>query len=76
MSKKAIRPQSKRHLYLFDDDWEFLVSHFGPRGTVTTTGVSEIARAIIHNAVVKMRQAEIDRRDSRSASLNTNPPND
>lgn len=57
MSKKLKLPASARHIILFDEDWEFLETRFGPTG-FKPLGVSEVLRAKIHNWILTMREAE------------------
>lgn len=60
MSKRAERPQSPRHILVFDEDWEFLEQTFGKTG-VRPIGVSVAIRKIIHQKVGEIR-AELIRR--------------
>lgn len=43
MSRKALLPQSRRHLWIYDEDWAFLRKNFDNNG-----GVGPIVRQIIH----------------------------
>ena len=63
MPKKISFPSSTRHLLLYDEDWEYLESRFGPRG-VKPVGVSTVIRAILHQKVMALRAAEIASRDA------------
>lgn len=65
MSKKIPFPSSTRHLLLYDEDWEYLESRFGPRG-VRPVGVSTVIRAILHQKVMALRQAEVEARDQQT----------
>lgn len=50
MSKKSIRPQSRRHILIYDEDWDWLMQHFGA-GSLHPIGVGPAIRAIIHKHV-------------------------
>ena len=64
MTRKAILPQSPHHILIYDEDWEYLLSRFGPGG-LRPVGVSQIIRAIIHQKIAALRAAEHDAADAR-----------
>lgn len=43
MSKKSPQSQSRRHVHIFDEDWDFLERSFGGR-----ISVSQAIRKIVH----------------------------
>lgn len=57
LSKKAARPQTPRHILVWDEDWEYLDSRFGQAG-LHPIGVSRVLRALIHQRVLEWREAE------------------
>jgi hypothetical protein len=57
MSKKAKLPQTPRHVLIFDEDWEYLETRFGPAG-LKPVGVSNVIRALIHQRILHWREAE------------------
>jgi len=59
MSKKAERPQSRRHIQIYDQDWEYLNKRFIYPGP--------IVRQMVHLAVKGLRQRELDRADASGA---------
>lgn len=63
MPKKVHLPSSTRHILLYDEDMDYLQSRFGPHGT-QPVGVSAVVRAIIHQKVLSLRQAEVEHRDA------------
>jgi len=63
MSKKVSLPQSRRHLFIYDEDWEYLSKLFGANSP-NSIGVSAAVRAIIHAKVKQLRQREIDEREN------------
>lgn len=67
MSKRAERPQSRRHILVFDEDWEYLDKLYGPQG-LKRIGVGPAIRQIIHAKVKALKAREIGMRDSRQAS--------
>jgi hypothetical protein len=60
VSKKSPLPQTRRHVFLFDEDWAYLLLHYGP-DSVNKVGVSETVKSIIH-AYVKRMKARVDLR--------------
>ena len=50
MSKKARLPQSRRHILVYDEDWEWLDTHFGATSP-RPIGVGPSCREIIHKHV-------------------------
>lgn len=48
-------PQSRRHIILFDEDWDWLVQAYGPGGFKSEVGVSNAIRTIIHQRVLGMK---------------------
>ena len=55
--KKSDLPTSKRHVHLYDEDWDFLLAEFGPGGQQRHIGVSAAIRAIVHQKVLGMKAA-------------------
>lgn len=81
MSKKARFPQTPRHVLIYDEDWAYLESRFGPAG-VKPVGVSTVVRALIHREVLAWREAENaatdaarmkERNDAHTADLDRPP---
>lgn len=68
MSKKSRLPHSPRHIYLYDEDWEFLETRFGPTG-FKPVGVSRVIKELIHNQVLVWREAENRATTARKRSL-------
>lgn len=61
MSKKAERPQSRRHIQIYDQDWEYLNKRFIYPGP--------IVRQMVHLAVKQLRQRELDRADNGAKTI-------
>lgn len=57
MSKKSRLPQSPHHVLIYDEDWEYLETRFGPTG-FRPVGVSAVIRGLVHNKVLSWREAE------------------
>lgn len=63
MSRRSKLPQHRRHIFVYDEDWEFLHESYGP-GTESRLGVSGAIREVVHQKVLVLRaqlQAEYDR---------------
>lgn len=54
MSKKAALPQSRRHVMIYDEDWEFLQQEFG-QGSKSEIGVGVAIKTIVHAKVQDMK---------------------
>lgn len=67
MSKKALLPQSRRHILVYDEDWSYLQQLFG-MDTDARLGVSGAIRQIIHAKCRQLRERELARRDARQSS--------
>ena len=61
MSKKAERPQSRRPIQIYDQDWEYLNKRFIYPGP--------IVRQMVHLAVKQLRQRELDRADNGAKTI-------
>lgn len=55
--QRSSQPVSARHVYLYDADWDYLDTRFGPRG-VHPIGISKVIRQIIHKRVGEFREVE------------------
>lgn len=64
MAKKHSLPQSRRHIFINDEDWEFLESRFG-KSSPTPKGVGWIIRELIHAKVKQIREREVAERMKR-----------
>ena len=66
MTKRLIGSQSRRHVHILDEDWEYLMRMFGRNSSSRISG-SEAIRTIIHAAVKKLRaraDSQIEQLDS------------
>lgn len=54
MSKRSELPQSRRHVLIFDEDWTFLSTHYGP-SAASPIGVGVAVRKIVHARVAALR---------------------
>lgn len=64
MSKKSTLPQSRHHILVYDEDWEFLQQNYGPGSAAAAVGVSGAIRAIVHQRVLGVKakaNGELDR---------------
>lgn len=55
MSKKSILPQSRRHVMMYDEDWDFLMSYYEqePQGR-PSPGIA--VKEIVHKRVMAMKE--------------------
>lgn len=56
MSKKSVLPQSRRHIWVYDEDWEFL-SHWNQ--STRGPGNGATIREIIHNRVRAAKEKQV-----------------
>jgi len=55
MSKKSRLPQSRRHILVYDEDWQFIHSLCGPDGARADIGVGNFIRELVHSKVSELR---------------------
>jgi hypothetical protein len=71
MSKKVELPQTRRHILIFDEDWEYLTESYGAGGA-KPIGVSAAIRKIVHAKVLGLRDrvnSAIDASRSSSSAV-------
>lgn len=78
MTKRSTLPQTRRHILVFDEDWELLQRLYG-EGSESRLGVSAAVREIVHAKCQQLRQQLANRRDARqnpddSAAALDSPP--
>lgn len=64
MSKKSVLPQTRHHILVYDEDWEYLTKNYGPGSHGSLIGISGAIRAVLHQRVLGMKareNGEIDR---------------
>ena len=59
MPRKPELPHSRRHVSLYDEDWEFLTTHFG-NDSGNRLGVSASIRALVHQYVTRLRAKAVE----------------
>lgn len=66
MTKRASLPSSRHHVFLYDEDWDFLAANYGP-DSASRVGVSEVIRAIVHKKVLGLKAEALQRYDAIAA---------
>ncbi len=66
MSRRSELPQSRRHVLIFDEDWEFLEANYG-QYSANRIGVGVAVRRIVHQQVRFLRQKAQDLADARQS---------
>lgn len=66
MTKRASLPSSRHHVFLYDEDWDFLAANYGP-DSASRVGVSEVIRAIVHKKVLGLKAEAAARYDAIAA---------
>lgn len=62
MSRKSIEPCTRRHVFFYDSDWDYLTNRFGEGApSDMRLGVSATIREIVHAKVQELRRREINR---------------
>lgn len=56
MTKRSLIPQSRRHVHVYDEDWEFLAGIYSPDNGTSIRGPSHAIREIVHRQVGKIRE--------------------
>lgn len=57
MSRKSLKPQSRRHIWVYDDDWAYLDARFG-EASESRQGVGPTIRRIIEIYVTNLKARE------------------
>jgi hypothetical protein len=60
--RKSIKPQSRRHIWMYDEDWDYIHAHVAPR---TQLAPGSWTREILHTIVLQIRE---ERRLQQEAS--------
>jgi hypothetical protein len=63
MSKKALLPQSRRHVMIYDEDWDWLERHYGQGSPHEKIGISGAVKTLVHKFVSKSRDNLLQRLD-------------
>lgn len=58
MSKKSTLPQTRHHILIYDEDWEYLERNYGPGSHGAGIGISGAIRAVLHQRVQGMKARE------------------
>ena len=73
MSRKSLLPQHRRHVHIYDEDWEYLTQlierHYGKKAD-EITGVSSAIRLIIHTKVQQLKAEEQRAIDNNTRTVN------
>lgn len=70
MTRKLELPSHRRHIWVFDEDWEFLQRAYGP-GSQSRMGVAKATRTIIHAKVRSLKQKIAEAADHRRGFADT-----
>ena len=58
MTKRAEYPTTAHQIYLYDEDWAFLSTHYGPGGLNPEIGISQAIRLLLHKQVRQIRERQ------------------
>lgn len=62
--KRSSLPQSRRHIMVYDEDWEWLDRYYGKESDARI-GTGAAIREIVHSRIKALKQKAIDLRDQR-----------
>lgn len=65
MSKKSPLPQSRRHIMLYDEDWEFLEAEYGIHSP-SKVGAGTVVKLLVHQKVQQVKARANQAWDSRN----------
>jgi hypothetical protein len=65
MTRRHEKPTSRRHIQIFDEDWEFLEANMGPE-SASPLGVGTAIRMIVHAKVQGLRAKIIGALDAKT----------
>lgn len=54
MARKSDLKKSRHHIMLYDEDWDFLATNYGPNSRAPI-GISEAITKIVHAKISEMR---------------------
>jgi hypothetical protein len=63
MTKKALLPQSRRHVMIYDEDWQWLERHYGPGSPHEKIGISGAVKTLVHRFVTRSKDGALVARD-------------
>lgn len=66
MTRQSDRPQTARHILIYDEDWDMLKHLFDSRTGVKQVGVSAVVKSIIHQYCGRFRQKYHNELDQRA----------
>lgn len=64
MPRRLVRPQSRHHVFLYDEDWDFISAFYSKRSP-SAFGTSKFVREVVHQRVlaIKAKQQEAIERE-------------
>ncbi len=62
MKKSEILAQSPRHILVYDEDWDYIETHFG-RDSPAKLGAGKAIRGIVHSFVRRLKAKAEDARN-------------
>ena len=66
MPKRSTLPKSRRHILIYDEDWDFITRYYG-RGSAANLTISNVIRSIIHRQVHHLRSLQQNAIDNNRA---------
>ena len=69
MSRRLSLPATRRHIHVYDEDWEFIESHYGASAPIGyKVGCAVVCREIIHQRINQIKAKQIEALDNLSDS--------
>lgn len=72
MVKKSRLPQSRHHILIYDEDWNWLNQNYGPGSFGSAVGISGAIRELVHQRVIAMKakaNGELDKLRDEGAPI-------
>jgi hypothetical protein len=63
MVRKSEIPQSRHHIMVYDEDWEFLAHAFGP-GSAKPIGAGKAIQILIHGYVTRIQATQAQKAEA------------
>lgn len=75
MSKRSELPQSRRHVFIFDEDWDFLEQNYGASALIPSNriGTSGAIKLILHRHIKLLRARQQEAADQRREHSGARP---
>ena len=65
MSKKSLLPQVRKHIMVYQEDWEWLERHYGKGSPHEALGIGGVIKTVIHRFVTRNKDGQVQALDTQ-----------